>query len=893
MEKNRKKSSFVAFLATLILSVCITILMDGCGGGGGGGGSSLGGTSVGTQINGTVDAPSGVSLGRSAGRSAAATGLVAKSSVKVEVFYIDDTGVKTGNTLVSTITDANGAYSLTLPSGISATSSLVVAVGSGNNLMRTIVTSTSNPVNINPMLELVTSKIAANAQPLSNFTVGEIESLQAQVETDAATVNLSAETSVTDALAILYTGTLKTDLDTAVANAATGADTSLPAQYFVVGRGRVPLTNGLCRYSMDIEEGSWKNCTSPTSDQPLSEHAAFYFNGYFYLIGGIKSDGTPTDTVLRLDAMHPNSAVWQTVGSPHDLGFTFHDGAVAIFGNSAYIIGGVQDRSSTLFRQIRKIDLGKLDEGIVNHIDVGNLDYPLAGACAATFDGKILIVGGHDGGDYRPEILLYDPATQQIITLDTKLPKKDADISCIVVGNRLYVAGGADNSRMFASFDLSLLPSNPRTDYPSITTAMSAWTVFYRQRTNDLVFLTAASSDYQVLSLAGLSECTDGQTTTSGCNQTGYCNGAYKTCSNGTWGSCSKTPQTEQCINTVDDDCDGYTDSSDSDCCSSPSSPSGLQASDNTYPDKVRVTWSGSSGATSYDVYRCDYASQCVGNMGFYSKIGNTPSMTYDDTSAAAGTTYYYAVKAKNACGESVFSNIDAGNKNTGCTPTTEVCDGADNDCDGQTDENLTTTSGCTQTGYCNGAYKTCSNGTWGSCSKTPQTETCDGVDNDCDGQTDENLTTTSGCNQTGYCNGAYKTCSNGTWGNCSKTPPTEQCTNAVDDDCDGYTDSSDSDCCSSPSSPSGLQASDGTYADKVQVTWSSSSGAASYDVYRCDYASQCVGNMGFYSKIGNIAGTTYNDTSTTAGTTYYYAVKAKSACGGESVFSNIDAGNR
>jgi fibronectin type 3 domain-containing protein len=323
-------------------------------------------------------------------------------------------------------------------------------------------------------------------------------------------------------------------------------------------------------------------------------------------------------------------------------------------------------------------------------------------------------------------------------------------------------------------------------------------------------------------------------------------------------------------------------------CGSPPTEPTNVQASDGTYGNEVRVTWNSSSGATSYDVYRCGYGAQCVGSMGFYSKIGNIASTTYNDTSATTGTTYYYAVKAINSYGESVFSNIDAGNRSSGCAPTTEVCDGDDNDCDGQTDENLTTNSGCNQTGYCNGAYKTCSNGTWGSCSRTPQTEICDGIDNDCDGQTDEYLTTNSGCNQTGYCSGAYKTCSNGTWGSCSKTPQMETC-DGVDNDCDGQTDEG---CGSSPSSPTGLQASDGTYTNKVRVTWNSSSGAISYDAYRCGYGAQCVGNMGFYSKIGNTSITTYDDTSATTGTTYYYAVKAINAYG-ESVFSNIDAGNR
>jgi Putative esterase len=88
------------------------------------------------------------------------------------------------------------------------------------------------------------------------------------------------------------------------------------------------------------------------------------------------------------------------------------------------------------------------------------------------------------------------------------------------------------------------------------------------------------------------------------------------------------------------------------------------------------------------------------------------------------------------------------------------------------------------------------------------------------------------------------------------------------------------------PSAPTNVQASDGTYMDKVQVTWTASPGATSYTVYR---ATQ---RWGTKTALGTTSDTTYDDTTALAGKIYYYYIKATNAYG-TSNFSASDAGSR
>ena len=76
-----------------------------------------------------------------------------------------------------------------------------------------------------------------------------------------------------------------------------------------------------------------------------------------------------------------------------------------------------------------------------------------------------------------------------------------------------------------------------------------------------------------------------------------------------------------------------------------PAAPTGLQATPSD--TQVNLTWTASSGATSYHVKRS------TTNGGTYTQIAAPTATNYTDTGLNDGTTYYYVVSALNSAGES------------------------------------------------------------------------------------------------------------------------------------------------------------------------------------------------------------------------------------------------
>ncbi len=91
-----------------------------------------------------------------------------------------------------------------------------------------------------------------------------------------------------------------------------------------------------------------------------------------------------------------------------------------------------------------------------------------------------------------------------------------------------------------------------------------------------------------------------------------------------------------------------------------PPAPTGVQASDGTYPDKIVVGWDPVPGATNYQIYRdpgIDPESQGL----CFLTIVEAPATNYTDTQVRAGLRYTYKLRACNAYGCSNLSPGDFG----------------------------------------------------------------------------------------------------------------------------------------------------------------------------------------------------------------------------------------
>ncbi|MCR4392686.1 MAG: hypothetical protein NUV94_08035, partial [Candidatus Acetothermia bacterium] len=271
-----------------------------------------------------------------------------------------------------------------------------------------------------------------------------------------------------------------------------------------------------------------------------------------------------------------------------------------------------------------------------------------------------------------------------------------------------------------------------------------------------------------------------------------------------------------------------------------PPAPTGVAASDGIYPDRVVVSWQGVDRADRYRVYRA------ASEDGSYTEIGQSTTTTYHDTTVTVNVSYWYKVKACNAAGCSAFSAADSGYAQGEGVPSVP-----------------------TGVAASDGTYTTRVRVTWtaaiGATRYEVYRDVAQGGPYNLRG-----IATGTSFDDTDVVPGRvywYKVraCSDA---GCSAFSAADS----------GYAQAT------IPAVPTGVAASDGTYSDRVRVAWNAAAGTATYEVHRS------TAEGGTYTKIGETASLTYDDTGVTVGTTYWYKVKACNAAGC-SAFSAADSG--
>jgi len=351
---------------------------------------------------------------------------------------------------------------------------------------------------------------------------------------------------------------------------------------------------------------------------------------------------------------------------------------------------------------------------------------------------------------------------------------------------------------------------------------------------------------------------------TAGC-QTSCGSIGTTTCTSGcTWSACA--PPAEVCGNNIDDNCNLATDCDDAACinlpqctcetpsigdwCTTPYVPGDFHACE----PSLRCDCFGKWASTSVGDFSCINSEVCNGHddngngqtdEGFACVMGTSQNCTTSCGSTgvkSCGATCEFGACAPplELCGNGADDDCDgkADCIDPDCSGLlacqTEVCDGADNNGNGQTDEGYQCIAG--STGSCStscgsaGTYQcsaTCTKGACiafencyaqgdedcdgkadcadTDCANLPMcvaTEVCNGLDDNSNGQVDETfqcikgsapVACTTSCGSTGT-----KAClANCSYGAC--TPPAEICNNNADDDCDGQKDCADADCTSAP----------------------------------------------------------------------------------------------
>ncbi|MCC8181845.1 MAG: hypothetical protein LIO45_02530, partial [Clostridiales bacterium] len=231
----------------------------------------------------------------------------------------------------------------------------------------------------------------------------------------------------------------------------------------------------------------------------------------------------------------------------------------------------------------------------------------------------------------------------------------------------------------------------------------------------------------------------------------------------------------------------------------------------------ITIAWNKVTGAAKYRVFRK------TGSSGSWTKLGDTKSTSYRDTTAKSGTTYYYTVRCINSSGTKYTSGYDKTGLSIKAAATPTLSSVSANS------SGVTVTWKAATGAVKYRVYRKVSGGSWSKIAVTTSTSYTD---------------TTAAAGTTYY----YSV----------------RCVNAADSQfTSGYDTTGLSITRAATPTLSSVYANN----NGVYVKWTAATGAVKYRVYRKTSGSS-------WTRVGVTTSTSYTDTTAKAGTTYYYTVR-------------------